>query len=874
MRDRGTPALAPGLAAGARRGAGLALAALCLASTPVARQEAGAQRSPQRPTVSAVTVTGNQRYSAGQLSAAFGQRVGEPLLEEPALRRGIEVLFETFHVRATVELVPVPAEPGAVELRLSVEELPLDLELRIVGNVEIDDDEVREWAGIGEREELYLYQAPRVRARLLQHYRAEGFAFAEIRVVERPAGVDPQTGKPTAPDVIFEIQEGPEVKVRAVKLHGNHLLPEQGFLFFKRGLKKLARSELHGPRFLKLFASDFVEETLEADLVAMRAVYRDLGYLDAVVELERLEFSAEREWVTIHVAIDEGEPYRVGSLELVAVRRVKDDQEGRGYREEPAELAFPEEELRKLLTLRPGAVHERRRVEDDHRALREFYGQRGYVEHPSLPAWESFEFLEPELSFEARSPVVHVTYRLVQGEPQYVREIRIRGNLHTQDRVIRRQITVAPGELADPREIERSRTRIEATGFFSPDTFHPEIIPPFYRYLETGDPNWKDLEYAVDEGGVLSFNVSGGISTTSGAFGTIELTKGNFDLLNLPSSPWNTIEEIASLEAFHGAGQTLRVQASPGTEITRYGILFHEPDLIRSLEKRIGLTLEARRSRRIFESHTEERREYSARFSRQVTADANVFARYALGSVEVDDIDTGGEPGLDSPLSVPADLKDQEGTNDLSHLDLGYDYNTVDNRLFPRNGLDFDFTGFWYDQALGSDFDFVKTQARVDFYDEFDEDPDVVSDYVHVGFLAGVGLPYGSTDEVPYTERWFLGGRQLRGFDFRGVGPNENGFPVGGSTTLSGTLEYRRPLVKNVQPGTYRELEAIQAGVFLDAGVLDPEELSLDLDEIRASVGLLFGIALPGIPITFSFGFPLLEGDGDDTQVFEFQLGL
>jgi outer membrane protein insertion porin family len=828
----------------------------------------------QRPVVRAISVEGNQRYTDEQLVAALGQRLGAPLLDEPAARRGVEVLFDTFHVRATLELLPFAGEPGAVELRLKVEELPIDLELRITGNVEIDDEQVREWAGVGEREELFLFQAPRIRQRLLQRYREEGFHFVEVRVVERPAGVDPETGKPVAADVIFEIREGPEVKVRDVELHGNHLLPEKGFLFFKRGLPRLARAELRKPRLLNFFAKDFVEDTLRADIVAMRGVYRDLGYLDAVVELERLEFSADREWVTIHIAIDEGPPFTVGSLDFAAVRRVEDQASPQGYREEPGDLMLPAAELGALCKLRPGEVYRRHTVDDDHRTLREFFGRRGHLEHPTMPAWEGFEFLDPELRFEPDSPVVHVTYRLVQGEPQYIREIRVRGNVHTQDRVIRRAITVDPGDLADPTEIERSRARIEATGFFSPDTFHPEIIPPHYRYLETGDPSWKDLEYVIDEGGVLSFNVSGGISTTSGAFGTIELSKGNFDLTNLPSSPWNAIDEIASLEAFHGAGQTLRVSASPGTELTRYGIFFFEPDLFRLHEERIGLALDARRSLRAFETHDEERRDYSARLSRQISADADVFVRFDLGTVEVDDVDTGGEPGISSPLSVPADLKAQEGEHELSHTDLGYEYYTVDNRLFPRNGVDVDLTAFVYNESLESDFDFVKLQARLDFYDEFDEDPDIVSDYVHLALLGGLGLPYGDTDEIPYTERWFLGGRQMRGFDFRGVGPNENGDPIGGSTVLFGSIEYRRPLVKNLQPGSYRELEAIQGGVFLDAGVLDPEDLSLDFSELRVSTGFIFGIALPGIPLSFSFGFPLREGDEDDTQVFEFQLGL
>ena len=839
-------------------------------------QEAGAAAKPQepeRPLVTAVRVEGNARYTDEQITAAFGQEPGTPLLGAAELRRGVEVLFDTFHVRATVELVPSPDGTDQAEVLLRVEELPMDLELRITGNVEIDDDKVYEWAGVGEREELYLHQAPRVRARLLQRYREEGFYFVDVRVVERPAGTDPVTGQPTAPDVIFEIAEGPEVKVRDVVLHGNELLPNKGVLMFRRGLSKLARAELRPPRLFGLFAKDFVEETLAADVVAMREVYRDLGYLDAVVELERLEFSDDREWVTIHVAVDAGEPYEVESVELQGFRRVRDAAAPRGYREEPAELTVDPAELEARLALRPGQVFLRRKVDEDHRTLRQFYGERGHVEHPSLAEWEGFHFDEPELLFDPTRPRVKVVYRLVEGEPVRLGEIQVRGNLHTRDSVVRRLVTVEPGQLADPTEVERSRARIEATGFFSPDQFRPDIIPPQVRYLPTDDPAVKDLEFRVDEGGVLSFNIGGAISTTNGLSGSLQMRKGNFDITNLPSSLGNTFGEVGRLEAFHGAGQTLNFSAQPGTEVSQYSISFFEPDVFSLYEDYIGLRVNALSRRRQYDSHREERRDYGLSLVRQLTPDSSALIAYSIGSVDVSDLDEGGEPGLTTPLSVPQDLKDQEGTNDLGHFDVGYNFSTVDNRLTPRNGIDLGLRAALFDEALGSDFNFTRTTVQFDFYDEFDEDPEVVSDYVHLGANFTLGVAHGGTDEVPYTERVFAGGNNLRGFDFRGVGPHENGFPIGGVTALVGTLEYRRPLVKNVQPGSYRELEVLQGGVFLDWGILDPDEFSLDPDELRASTGLLFGISLGAFPITFSFGFPLREGDDDDTQVFEFEFG-
>ena len=110
------------------------------------------------------------------------------------------------------------------------------------------------------------------------------------------------------------------MRIRDLELHGNESLPDRrAFLLFRRGLKKLAEVKLRSPYLFGLFPRSFDPEELDADIVALREVYRDQGFLDAVVELERLEFDEDRRWVTIHLAIDEGTPYVVGSVAIQAV---------------------------------------------------------------------------------------------------------------------------------------------------------------------------------------------------------------------------------------------------------------------------------------------------------------------------------------------------------------------------------------------------------------------------------------------------------------------------------------------------------------------------------------------------------------------------
>jgi len=431
---------------------------------------------------------------------------------------------------------------------------------------------------------------------------------------------------------------------------------------------------------------------------------------------------------------------------------------------------------------------------------------------------------------------------------------------------------VEPGESADPVEIERSRTRVQGTGFFSDqrDIRHRE---PSYRFLETGDSSWKDLEFLVEEGQDLNFAISGGISSNLGAFGIVSLTKQNFDASALPRSPFSFVGEVANREAFHGAGQTLRIRASPGTQVSFFDVYFSEPDVFRRHKDRISLGLSASRQLRIYRSHDERRERYGFELGRQVTDDASVFAGFTLGTIDVDDISGGSEPSLGDPRTVPGSLRRQEGENDLSYFDFGYRMRTIDNPINPRNGVWLRFPNQVSVSGVSSDFDYVKSRVLFDFYDEFDEESNVASSRYHLDLQAGIAAPFGDSDEVPYSERFFLGGQtNMRGFEFRGVGPNEYDFPLGGETYVYGSLEYLIPIVKTTQPGTYREVETVYGGLFVDAGMLNPDAFTYDFEETRISAGFLFGIAVP-LPVIFSFGFPLREDDGDRKQVLGFSIG-
>jgi len=786
-----------------------------------------------------ILVEGEQRYTKEQILSALGQHPGAPL-DSLAIDGGLKRLWTSFHVRADVLYREVE---GGVELQVRVEELPSDREPRFVGNIKVKLKTLKKWA-------------------LLEGYQREGFYFAEVNIVKRG-------DSEALPDVIFEIREGPKVRVKGVVIDGNESMPDTRFLyFFKDGLSHLAKRKLNPPSLFNWFGTAFVEETLQADVLAMRTVYRERGWLDAVVEIERLEFSEDQKGVVVHIAVDEGVRYRVSSLDIQAYQWVDPDSPG-DQRLEPVDMVFPKDVLLSKCELRKGALYEKLSVQRDEVKLRDFYGDRGYISHPSLPRRVNWSFEEPTLVFDVENHTVAVTYRIAQGRRLRIREILFAGSYHTRDRVLRRELSVFPGQFADLKEINRSLARIQATGFFKDDLNRLEHKDPIFRFLSVpDDPSMVDLQFEVDEGRVVDFNISGGLDSNNGLFGIVSLTMRNFDITDLPSSFWGTFSEIYHKEAFHGAGQLLQLEIAPGTQVSRFRIRFLEPDLFRSHLKPVSLDVDLLKRLRRYDSHNEDRFTQSLRLGRKLSHDLWGAVGIVNNDVRLDSLD---------PSGVPPALAQQAAQGQQRYTGLTFDVNkrSLDNVYLPKSG----YTARWgnqlYGSFLGGAYDYFATEVHGEYYVTAYERDDGTKPVVFFGLDGGVSVPYGDTQLTPYSERYFLGGvRSLRGFEFRGVGPMDpaSGYPIGGQTFMAGTVEFQYPLHTVVQPGTYQRLESLRGTLFFDWGLQDPEQFTLDPDQLRASVGFGVGLAWP-IPIILNFGFPVLKEPGDKTQVFSFNLG-
>ena len=824
-----------------------------------------------------IVVEGEERYSEAQLISAFGQKIGEKL-ELDVINRGLRTIWISFSVRAEVFVRELPAvvdAPPEVELRLVVVEMPSDREPRFIGNVDIDKKTLKRWALIEDRVELFEYQANRVRQRLLEGYRREGYHWVEVEVVKRDSRDDPSAQGVPMTDLIFEIREGPKVRVKKVEMIGNQSMPDTRFIFWTSGLTKFANLQLSEPGPFNWWGSAFVQETLDADVVAMREIYRERGWLDAVVDAET-HFSEDGSRVRIKYVIDEGKPYIVEELDVAFFEWVQNaDKQWQAKPIETGKSRFTPAEVLAKCELKEGDRYEEIARKRDEGKLRELYGSVGCLFHPSLPPDMRWQFLEPELFYSQTEHKLRVTYRIVEGHPLTIREVVFAGTHHTRDEVLRREVGLVPGSKADQKEINRALSRIEGTGFFTDAGNPEEHIDPNYRFLEVpGSKDLVDLQYEVEEGRVIEFQLQGGLSSNDGAYGQIDLTVRNFDWSDGPSRWSRSIHELFRKEAFHGAGERIEISLSPGTKRSYAKVRYLDPDIFNRYLEPISLDVGLSRSLRGFRSHDEDRFDKYLKFGRRFGFDTFLSAGIVHNDVETSDLSSGG---------VPTSLQRQDalGMVNLAGFSLEFSTRDLDNQLNPHNGWKLSLRNVVFNELLSSDFEYVRSVLDTDFYLATGTKSDGTEHVLHLELDGGIEPTFGSTSEVPYTERFFQGGsNNLRGFEYRGAGARgvdvlggATRFAAGGESSISGTVEWLYPLYSITQPGTYKKIESLRGVIFLDWGVLGPDSTNIDLNDVRASVGFGVGLAYP-LPIQLNFGFPVRRFSGDEQQTFSFSIGL
>jgi len=726
-----------------------------------------------------VQYTGPATLSKERILAQMRTKVGQPYSNE-VVQEDIKALYKTGYIR-NVRIFAQPEGDG-VKVIVAVQTRAIVHEIEITGAERVKPTRLRKEIKVKLNQAVDEQQLEEARQKIIEIYQARGFTNVSVDF-----RVDPIDEKRGTARVVFNVNEGAKGAVSQIRFEGNAHASQK---VLRKQMKTRGKTLIH---FMDK-SGRLDEVQLEQDLDKIREYYQDHGFIDVEIKDVRKE-RTEKGPMIITIVISEGPQYHVRKLTIT------------GYQH------TTEPKVRTLLKMKEGSVYSPKQLRDDAKAVADAYGSGGYVDLVITPE-----------GTPAGTGLIDVHYTIEESVRSFVNRVNIEGNTRTKDKVIRREVLVAPGDVFNTVRVDTTKKRLENLGYFAKVETYPE---------DTDIPGRKDLTILVQEKRTGSLSFGGGFSTVDKLVGFVELTQGNFDLFNWPS--------------FTGGGEKFRLRLQYGTERKDFLLTITEPYF---LDRRLALTGQAFYNEANYLSADYDQRNYGFSLDLRKPINAYMYGTlgYTLQNVEIFNVAS----------SSPEFILTQSGTFTESKVFSSLVLDTRDNPLLSRRGQRITFSPAIAGGFLGGDTQIYGLDLEGSQYFHLPKDTILLLN----GEIATVSQ-WGSGSEVPIFERLFLGGsNNLRGFPFREVGPQQNGEPVGGQSMARATLEWTFPII-----------EKARGALFYDTGFVNTSEWSFGFNHMASDVGVGLRLDLPIGPLRLDYGYPVMRDGYNGGGHFNFNVG-
>jgi outer membrane protein insertion porin family len=744
---------------------------------------AHAQQEP--PTIRSIDVqySGPATVSKERILAQIRTAVGQPY-SDSTVEDDIRNLYKT----GVIQNVRIFAQPegDGVKVIVAVQTRQVVRELVIDGAHRVSAKKLRKEIGVKLNAPVNEDDLQKARQKIIDSYQGKG--FTDITVDFRVEPIDESRGTAR---VIYTINEGVKGAVSRIRFEGNEH-------FSERILRKQMKTR--GKTMISFVdkSGRLDEVQLQQDLDGIKEFYQDHGYID--VDVREVGRERKNGPLVITIGIKEGTLYHVNKLFFA------------GYKQ------TTEEKIRKIIKMKEGTVYSPKQLHEDAKAIADAYGHGGYVDLVILPQ-----------GTPAGTGLIDVHYKIEEGNRSFVERINIVGNTRTKDKVIRREILVAPGDVFDTVRVETTKKRLENLGYFSKVEGYPE---------ETGVEGRKDLVVQVEEKRTGSLNFGAGYSTVDSLIGFVELTQGNFDITNWPG--------------LTGGGQKFRARAQIGSQRKDFTVGLTEPYF---LDRRISLGGQLFYSEATYLSSVYDQRNYGFSLEARKAIYSWIYGvlGYSLQNYEIYNVANGVSP----------EIRAEAGTTTQSMVTTSLVWDRRDNPFLTRQGERISISPYVAGGPLGGDVQIYGLDVEASKYFRFPGDLillfDVEAATVDVwnqpeqkkitGFFGNVfdingkpvleGTPPNQVQvtqqvnvfvpTVPIFDRLYLGGsNNLRGFRFRDISPKDsNGQPIGGQSMARATTELTFPII-----------EKARGAIFYDAGLVNPDPWDFGVETLEVPRGL------------------------------------
>ncbi|MBK3663113.1 outer membrane protein assembly factor BamA [Bradyrhizobium diazoefficiens] len=800
-------------------------------------------------TVQSISVEGNRRVEVETIRSYFKPGPGGHL-DQGAIDDGLKALIET----GLFQDVKINRGAGG-QLIVSVVENPVIGRVAFEGNKKIKDEQLTAEVQSKARGTFSRAMVQSDTLRIAEIYRRSGRYDVTVNpeIIEQPNN---------RVDLVFTINEGAKTAVKSIEFVGNTA-------FSSYRLRDVIKT--HESNLLSFLSSGDIydPDRVEADRDLIRRFYLKNGFADVQVVAALTEYDPEKKGFNVTFKIEEGQQYRVGTVD---------------FRTSIAN--FDASTLRSFSRVNVGSLYNVESVEKSVEDMQIEASRRGYA----------FAVVRPggDRNFDAHT--VSVVFNIDEGPRTYIERINIRGNTRTRDYVIRREFDISEGDAYNRALVDRAERRLKNLDYFKTVKITTEPGSSSDRVV---------LNVDLEEKSTGDFSVSGGYSTTDGALAEVSVSERN--LL--------------------GRGLFAKASVTYGQYARGYSLSFVEPYL---LDYRIALGLDFYQRTQLSNSYISYGTKtlgFSPRLGFSLREDLALQLRYSVYQQEItlpyylancnniigssafnpspafanlNGIDLSSTNGLgcysDGEASLPVRKELAGGKTLTSALGYSLTYNTLDNNKNPTDGLIIDFKQDF--AGVGGDVSYLKSVADAKYYQS------LVSDLVGLVHLQGGVLTKVGSD-LRMLDHFQMGPNLVRGFAPNGIGPRDLN-PYGTQDALGGTKYWGASLELQMPFWFLPKEVGLKGAVYADAGGLydyqGPTTWALtgettttrnssctastispgaspgtctglvydDSKVIRSSVGVGLIWASPFGPLRFDYAVPLTKGKYDRTQEFRF----
>lgn len=824
-------------------------AALIMVAMPVAATVSATlvSSSAAAQTAASITVEGNRRVELETIRSYFKPGPGGRL-DQGSIDDGLKALIET----GLFQDVKINQAGG--RLVVSVVENPVIGRVAFEGNKKVKDEQLSAEIQSKPRGTLSRPMVQSDAQRIAEIYRRSGRYDIRVNpeIIEQPNN---------RVDLVFTITEGSKTSVKSVEFIGNNA-------YSSYRLKDVIKTR--ESNWLSFLASGDIydPDRVEADRDLIRRYYLKNGYADVQVVAALTEYDPGRGGFLVTFKIEEGQQYRVASVDFQSTIASLDGNSLRSYSRVSVGSLYNAEALEKSV--------EEMQIETS---------RRGFA----------FASVRPrgDRNFEAHT--VSIVFAIDEGPRTYIERINVRGNTRTRDFVIRREFDISEGDAYNRALVDRAERRLKNLDFFKSVKISTEPGSSSDRVILVVD---------LEEKSTGDFSVSGGYSTSDGALAEVSISERNF----------------------LGRGLFAKASVQYGQYARGYSLSLVEPYL---LDYRVALGLDFYQREQLANSYVSYNTKtlgFSPRLGFGLREDLSLQLRYSiyqqsvslpaalnncnntpgpnffptpayinqvLGGIDpTNNAALVGIPGClgDGESSLPVRQELASGKTLTSAIGYTLNYNTLDNNKNPTDGLLIDFRQDF--AGVGGDVTYLKTAADAKYYTP------LVADIVGLIHLQGGILNKVGNENIRMLDHFQMGPNLVRGFAPNGIGARDLTFYnlTGYGDALGGT-KYWGASAELQMPFWFLPKEVgIKGAVYADAGSLwgyqGPTSniptgefngfvapngkvcnCGLQYDDskvIRTSVGVGLIWASPFGPLRFDYAIPITKGKYDVVQEFKF----